>query len=61
MEDLIAWLVEPDHGYPLIFATLAASGFGVPIPEDIPLLAAGILSQSNGISIAATRMLMTFF
>ncbi len=56
MEDLIAWLVEPDHGYPLIFATLAASGFGVPIPEDIPLLAAGILSQSNGISIAATAL-----
>lgn len=31
----------------LIFAILVAAGLGVPIPEDIPLIAAGVLAQQG--------------
>jgi membrane protein DedA with SNARE-associated domain len=31
----------------LIFAVLVVAGLGVPIPEDIPILAAGVLSQQG--------------
>ena len=49
MTDLVSWLAE--HGYPIIFLMLLGSGLGVPIPEDVPLLAAGILAHNGGLSV----------
>ena len=47
--DLVAWLAE--HGYPIIFLMLLASGLGVPVPEDVPLIAAGILADNGGLPV----------
>lgn len=49
MTDAIAWMA--DHGYPIIFLTLLVSGLGVPIPEDVPLIAAGILADHGGLPV----------
>ena len=49
MEALLTWIVS--HGYPVLFAMLLVSGLGVPIPEDVPLLAAGILADHGGMSV----------
>lgn len=49
MTDLVAWLAE--HGYPIIFLMLLLSGLGVPVPEDVPLIAAGILADNGGLSV----------
>jgi membrane protein DedA with SNARE-associated domain len=49
MTDLITWLAE--HGYPIIFLMLLGSGFGVPVPEDVPLIAAGVLADHGGMSV----------
>lgn len=38
--------------YGLIFGVLLACGFGLPIPEDITLIAAGILAGTGKISVA---------
>jgi len=41
----LSWLeVYGDKGIYLIFLVLLACGFGFPLPEDVPLLAAGLLS-----------------
>jgi membrane protein DedA with SNARE-associated domain len=48
MTDLVAWLAE--HGYPIIFLMLLGSGLGIPVPEDVPLIAAGILADNGGMS-----------
>lgn len=32
-----------DYGYPGVFLALLASGFGFPIPEELPVLTAGVL------------------
>lgn len=49
MTETLSWLAE--HGYPIIFLMLLASGLGVPVPEDVPLLAAGILADNGGLSV----------
>lgn len=49
MTDLITWLAE--HGYPIIFLMLLGSGLGVPVPEDVPLIAAGVLADHGGMSV----------
>lgn len=36
-------------GFPVLLAALLASGFGVPVPEDIPLLLTGFLCEQKGI------------
>jgi membrane protein DedA with SNARE-associated domain len=37
-----AWLGIENHGYIAMFLLLFASGIGLPLPEDIPLIAAGV-------------------
>lgn len=49
MTELITWLAE--HGYPIIFLMLLASGIGIPVPEDVPLIAAGILADNGGMPV----------
>jgi membrane protein DedA with SNARE-associated domain len=51
MEDLITWFVAEGHGYPLLFAALLASGLGLPIPEDVPLMAAGVMAAGGGMGV----------
>lgn len=51
MEDLITWFVADGRGYPLLFAALLASGVGVPIPEDVPLMAAGVMAAGGGMGV----------
>ncbi len=36
-------------GFPVLMVALMSSGFGVPIPEDIPLLLTGFLCEQKGI------------
>jgi len=49
----MGWLIE--HGsYALLFAALVIAGFGVPIPEDVVLLAGGVLAHRGITSIPAT-------
>ncbi|MEN9809313.1 MAG: hypothetical protein RLZZ488_880 [Pseudomonadota bacterium] len=42
----LSWLVSffTDYGYWAVFGVLIACGFGLPIPEDISLVAGGIIS-----------------
>jgi len=49
MDDPLSLAVE--HGYPILFGMLLVSGLGVPIPEDVPLVAAGVLANHGGLSI----------
>ncbi len=49
MEDLIQWFLV--HGYPFIFAALLASGVGFPVPEDVPLIAAGVMAANGGMAV----------
>ncbi|NLD09928.1 MAG: DedA family protein, partial [Xanthomonadaceae bacterium] len=44
--DLFSWL-EPifiDYGYVAVFIVLLLCGFGVPIPEDVTLVAGGVIA-----------------
>lgn len=41
---------NPEYAYLLIFSVLLACGFGVPIPEDITLVAAGVMASKDIIS-----------
>jgi membrane protein DedA with SNARE-associated domain len=56
VEELIQWFVADGHGYPLIFLALLASGIGVPIPEDVPLIAAGVLGAHGGLDVISASM-----
>ena len=49
MTDLVTWLAA--HGYPIIFLMLLASGIGIPVPEDVPLIAAGVLADHGGLPV----------
>lgn len=49
MDDPLSLAVE--HGYPVLFSMLLLSGLGVPIPEDIPLVAAGVLATHGGMGV----------
>lgn len=51
MEELILWFLADGHGYPFIFVALLASGIGVPIPEDVPLIAAGVMASAGGMGV----------
>ncbi len=44
--DILQYLlpVFTDYGYAAVFAVLVVCGFGVPIPEDITLVAGGIIA-----------------
>ncbi|HSC81531.1 MAG TPA: DedA family protein, partial [Chitinolyticbacter sp.] len=44
--DILHYLVTifTDYGYLAVFLVLLICGFGVPIPEDITLVAGGIIS-----------------
>src|SRR5208282_2653880 len=49
-----AWV---EHGgYVVLFLLLFSCGLGVPIPEDIPLLAAGILVGSGKMKLAVAAV-----
>ncbi len=61
MEDLISWLVEDGRGYPFIFGTLLLSGIGIPIPEDVPLMAAGALAAHGGLGVPAASAIAICF
>ena len=53
MEDALSYLLE--HGsflsYPLVLGGLVAAGLGVPITEDVYLLAAGALAEREVVSL----------
>ena len=59
MTDLIAWLVA--HGYPIIFLMLLGSGLGVPVPEDVPLIAAGVLADHGGLPVPLAGLACAVF
>jgi membrane protein DedA with SNARE-associated domain len=59
MTDLVAWLAE--HGYPIIFLMLLGSGLGIPVPEDVPLIAAGILADNGGMSVPVASLACGIF
>lgn len=62
MQDIINWLVADGRGYPVIFLLLLGAGLGIPIPEDVPLLATGVLATSeSGLSVAQGAAVCTAF
>jgi membrane protein DedA with SNARE-associated domain len=61
VEELVRWLVEDGFGYPLIFALLLGCGYGVPFPEDVPLIAAGVMSVHGGLSVPMASLACAFF
>ncbi len=58
MNKIIEWFkfleAYGDKGIYLVFAILLACGFGFPLPEDIPLVAAGLLSGQGYVSLSFT-------
>jgi membrane protein DedA with SNARE-associated domain len=48
MPDILPFLLS--HGIELVVLALVAAGLGVPVPEDIMLLAAGVLVQRGEVS-----------
>jgi len=58
-DDPVSWTIE--HGYPVLFAMLLFSGLGVPIPEDVPLIAAGVLSRHGGMSVLEASLACSVF
>lgn len=59
MVDLLPVLLR--WGWPVILLTLLSSGLGSPIPEDIPLLAAGVLSAHGGTSAPVASVVLVIF
>jgi len=57
--DPMAWTIE--HGYPVLFGMLLFSGLGVPIPEDVPLIAAGVLASQGGMGVIQASIVCSFF
>ena len=57
--DPMAWTIE--HGYPVLFGMLLFSGLGVPIPEDVPLIAAGVLATQGGMGVIQASITCSFF
>lgn len=57
MEGLISWFVAEGHGYPLVFSALLASGLGIPIPEDVPLMAAGVMAAGGGVGVLRASLI----
>lgn len=45
---MYAWHSVEAHGYIAIFALLFLSGVGLPLPEDVPLIAAGVAIARRG-------------
>ena len=58
-DDPLSWTVE--HGYPVLFGMLLFSGLGVPIPEDVPLIAAGVLARHGGMSVIEASVACSLF
>jgi len=46
---LVNW--QPTHIYLLLFSILVSCGFGLPVPEDITLIAGGFLAYENVINV----------
>jgi membrane protein DedA with SNARE-associated domain len=44
------WHLVVSHGYIAIFALLFLSGVGLPLPEDVPLIAAGVCVSRGGMT-----------
>ena len=53
MEEMILRVVESGWGYPGILAMIVVGGLGVPIPEDVPLITAGVLAAYGGPNVVA--------
>ena len=56
--EILAYLINffTDYGYISVFAVLVVCGFGVPVPEDVTLIASGVIcalsqNQSNELHI----------
>lgn len=61
MEELIVRVVESGWGYPGILAMIVVGGLGVPIPEDVPLITAGVLAAYGGPNVwAASAFCLVF-
>ncbi len=58
-DDPLSWTIE--HGYPVLFGMLLFSGLGVPIPEDVPLIAAGVLARHGGMSVPKASIACSLF
>jgi membrane protein DedA with SNARE-associated domain len=50
MDATLAWMIA-NGSYAVFFAVLIVAGLGVPIPEDIVLIAAGVLSHHGVVSL----------
>lgn len=48
MEELIIQIVDSGWGYPGIVGMIVVGSVGVPLPEDVPLIAAGVLAAHGG-------------
>ena len=48
MEELILRVVESGWGYPGIVVMIVLGSVGVPLPEDVPLITAGVLAAFGG-------------
>jgi membrane protein DedA with SNARE-associated domain len=58
-DDPVSWTIE--HGYPVLFGMLLFSGLGIPIPEDVPLIAAGVLARHGGMSVLEASVACSVF
>lgn len=61
MDGALQLLIEGGYGYPVIFLLLLGCGYGVPFPEDVPLIAAGVLSAHGGLSVPVASLACGFF
>ena len=61
MDKIIEWFkwleTYGDQGIYIVFAVLLACGFGMPLPEDIPLVVAGLLAGQGYASLGLTLFL----
>ncbi len=57
--DPLSWTLE--HGYPVLFVMLLFSGLGIPIPEDVPLIAAGVLARHGGMAVIPASLACGIF
>jgi membrane protein DedA with SNARE-associated domain len=53
-KQVLTWVAR--GGYPVLFGLLFACGLGLPLPEDIPLLAAGAMVGAGKFNLAITAV-----
>lgn len=61
MEELIVQVVNSGWGYPAIVAMIVVGSVGVPIPEDVPLITAGVLAAYGGPNLVAASAFCLLF